>query len=188
MNNDNTTKEIQPAPQPEHKLTGKQTRFVEEYLIDFNATQAYKRAGYAASTDSVAGVEGHKLLKKPKITAAIETKSKEFSSKLDITREMVLEGLFKETKTFEGQGCTQAARVQAWTQIGRAIAMFTDNQRLDLTDLTTRMRAAEARIEVRTGNKEIASQHKDDMPLNDKSIHINTETTDNEGNDENPCS
>jgi len=40
MNNDNTTKEIQPELQPEHKLTGKQQRFVEEYLIDFNATQA----------------------------------------------------------------------------------------------------------------------------------------------------
>ena len=188
MNNDNTTKEIQPEPQPEHKLTGKQQRFVEEYLIDFNATQAYKRAGYAASTDNVARVEGHKLLTKPNIKAAIEAKSEEFSSKLDITREMVLEGLFKETKTFEGQGCTQAARVQAWTQLGRAIAMFTDNQRFDLTDLTARMRAAEAReLQVRTGNTKIPGKRKDDM-LNDKSIHINTETTDNEGNDEKPCS
>ena len=185
MNNDNTTKEIQPEPQPEHKLTGKQTRFVEEYLIDFNGKRAAIAAGYSKKTANVIASEN---LSKPYLKAAIEAKSKEFSSKLDITREMVLEGLFKETKTFEGQGCTQAARVQAWTQIGRAIAMFTDNQRLDLTDLTTRMRAAEARIEVRTGNKEIANQHKDDMLLNDKSIHSNTETTDNEGNDENPCS
>ena len=92
MNNDNTTKEIQPAPQPEHKLTGKQTRFVEEYLIDFNATQAYKRTGYTASTNNVAGVERHKLLRKPYIKAAIESKMLSLYMKTEITREKVLEG------------------------------------------------------------------------------------------------
>ena len=67
--------------------------------------------------------------------------------------------------------------------------MFTDNQRFDLTDLTARMRAAEAReLQVRKGNTEIASQHQDDMIIVDKSIHIDTETTDSEGNDEKPCS
>ena len=32
------------------KLTEKQQRFVEEYLIDLNATQAAIRAGYSAKT------------------------------------------------------------------------------------------------------------------------------------------
>lgn len=32
------------------KLTQKQKRFVEEYLIDLNATQAAIRAGYSVST------------------------------------------------------------------------------------------------------------------------------------------
>ena len=31
-------------------MTTKQARFVEEYLIDFNATQAAIRAGYSAKT------------------------------------------------------------------------------------------------------------------------------------------
>lgn len=34
----------------EHRLTAKQSQFVEEYLIDLNATQAAIRAGYADST------------------------------------------------------------------------------------------------------------------------------------------
>ncbi len=32
------------------KLTAKQKRFVEEYLIDLNATQAAVRAGYSVKT------------------------------------------------------------------------------------------------------------------------------------------
>ncbi len=40
-------------------LTPKQARFVEEYLIDLNATQAAIRAGYSAKT---AEVQGSRLL------------------------------------------------------------------------------------------------------------------------------
>jgi len=46
------------------KLTSKQQRFADEYLVDLNATQAAKRAGYSAHT---AGQQGEKLLKKAEI-------------------------------------------------------------------------------------------------------------------------
>ena len=49
-------------------LTGKQQRFVEEYLVDLNATQAATRAGYSKAT---AYSIGHECLKKPEIAAAI---------------------------------------------------------------------------------------------------------------------
>jgi len=39
------------------KLTEKQRRFVEEYLIDLNATQAAIRAGYSVKTAAVIGAE-----------------------------------------------------------------------------------------------------------------------------------
>ena len=48
------------------KLTAKQRRFVEEYLIDLNATQAAIRAGYSPAT---AGAIGSENLKKPEIRA-----------------------------------------------------------------------------------------------------------------------
>lgn len=51
------------------KLTHKQARFVEEYLIDLNATQAARRAGYSAKT---AGQMGERLLKKVEIKQAID--------------------------------------------------------------------------------------------------------------------
>jgi len=50
------------------KLTPKQQRFVEEYLIDLNATQAALRAGYKPRA---AGRTGSENLAKPLIGAAI---------------------------------------------------------------------------------------------------------------------
>lgn len=58
------------------KLTVKQQKFVDEYIISGNATDAYKKAGYSGN-DRTAGVESHKLLKKPKIAEAIAERSKE---------------------------------------------------------------------------------------------------------------
>lgn len=50
-------------------LTPKQQRFVEEYLIDLNATQAAIRAGYSAKTASVIAAEN---LAKPNVAAAVQ--------------------------------------------------------------------------------------------------------------------
>ncbi len=49
-------------------MSVKQQRFVEEYLVDHNATQAAIRAGYSPKT---AYSIGHENLKKPEIAAAI---------------------------------------------------------------------------------------------------------------------
>ena len=46
------------------KLTDKQKRFCEEYLIDLNATQAATRAGYSAKT---AYSMGQRMLKKVEV-------------------------------------------------------------------------------------------------------------------------
>jgi Phage terminase, small subunit len=45
-------------------LNEKQQAFIREYAIDKNASAAARRAGYSPRT---AGVQGHKLLKNPKI-------------------------------------------------------------------------------------------------------------------------
>ena len=47
-------------------LTPKQQRFVEEYLIDLNATKAAIRSGYSEKT---AYSVGHENLKKPEFSA-----------------------------------------------------------------------------------------------------------------------
>ena len=74
------------------KLTLKQQRFVEEYLIDLNATQASIRAGYSTDT---AGAIGFENLKKPQIRARIDTAMAELSKRTGVNQERVIRELAK---------------------------------------------------------------------------------------------
>lgn len=62
------------------KLTNKQRVFIDEYLIDFNATQAAIRAGYSAKT---AGSIGAENLTKPEIKEEIEARLAEVHMSAD---------------------------------------------------------------------------------------------------------
>ena len=122
-------------PKLRDKLSAKQQLFVREYLVDFNATQAAKRAGYSEKTAFQIGYEN---LKKPDIRMALKKAGHEFEIKTFITPQVVLEGLFHEA-TLTGEDSRQSARVAAWTTLARTLAMLSDNQNLnvgnDLKDL-----------------------------------------------------
>jgi phage terminase small subunit len=75
------------------KLNDRQRLFVKYYIATLNATEAYKRAGYTHKNDNVAGVEGHKLLKNPKIREAVEKGVEKKMSKADISAERILDEL-----------------------------------------------------------------------------------------------
>src|SRR5260370_15416992 len=68
-------------------MTPKQKRFVAEYLIDLNATQAAIRAGYAAKD---ADVQGPRLLGNVGIAEAIQKETEKRMNKLEITADRVL--------------------------------------------------------------------------------------------------
>ncbi|WP_168395140.1 terminase small subunit [Acinetobacter indicus] len=74
------------------KLTAKQQRFVEEYLIDLNATQAAIRAGYSEKTAQQMGSEN---LLKPVIAEAIQEAQNKRAERTEITQDMVLQELAK---------------------------------------------------------------------------------------------
>lgn len=71
-------------------MTKKQKRFVEEYLIDLNATQAAIRAGYSPET---AGSIGAENLKKPEIKSRIDKAMAERSRRTGINQDRVLQEL-----------------------------------------------------------------------------------------------
>lgn len=73
-----------------NKLTPKMQRFVDEYMIDLNATQAAIRAGYSPKT---AGSIATENLSKPAIQAEIQKRKKSAAEKLEITRDRVLKEL-----------------------------------------------------------------------------------------------
>lgn len=74
------------------KLTKKQKLFVEEYLIDLNATQAAIRAGYSTNTAYSIGDEN---LKKPEIKNAIEKALAERSRRTGINQDRIIHELAK---------------------------------------------------------------------------------------------
>ncbi len=120
-------------------LTAKQERFVAEYLVDLNATQAAIRAGYSEKS---ATAEGSRLLVNTKVAAAVAAAQAKRSERTEITQDYVLAVI---TNTIER--CQQAKAVTdhdgketgEWTfnanavlkgaeLLGRHLAMFTDKQ------------------------------------------------------------
>ncbi len=73
-------------------LTEKQKRFVEEYLIDLNATQAAIRAGYSVKRASEIG---YQLLQKTTVSHAISKAMAERSRRTGISQDRVLQELAK---------------------------------------------------------------------------------------------
>ena len=70
-------------------LTDKQAAFVREYLVDMNATAAYKRAGYTAQGNA-AEAAASRLLSNVKVAAEIEKAQAALAERTEITQEMVL--------------------------------------------------------------------------------------------------
>ena len=73
-------------------MTKKQKRFIEEYLIDLNATQAAIRAGYSPDTAKAIGCEN---LTKPDIRAHIDRAMAERSKRTDVNADRVVQELAK---------------------------------------------------------------------------------------------
>lgn len=75
------------------ELTPKQARFVSEYLIDLNATQAYIRAGYKYTSLQVANSNSIALLTNHKVQSAIQEAQKARESRTLVTQDRVIQEL-----------------------------------------------------------------------------------------------
>jgi len=73
-------------------LTPRQSRFVNEYLVDLNGTQAAVRAGYS---ESGAHVTASRLLKNAKVTLEVRRQQSLIREKVEITSETVVNGLYE---------------------------------------------------------------------------------------------
>lgn len=93
-------------------MTPKQQRFVQEYLIDLNATQAAIRAGYSQKT---AEVQGCRLLRNAKVAEAIQAGRNALNTQSAVTRERVLQrlaaiGFSDLRKLYDEQGQLRSIR------------------------------------------------------------------------------
>lgn len=130
------------------KLTLKQQKFADEYIISGNATEAAKKAGYSEKTAKAIGTEN---LSKPIIKNYIDKRLEELQSQKIADQEEVLEYLTavlrgesrSETVVVEGvgDGCSQARafekapdekeRIKAAELLGKRYRLFTD--KVDVT-------------------------------------------------------
>lgn len=141
----------------ERSLTDKQRRFVDEYMVDLNATQAATRAGYSEKT---ANEQGCRLLANVSIAAVIADRQKAVSNKLELSAEWVLERLVENvdramqvaeiknadgTRTgeykYEGNVANRALEL-----LGKHIGMFKDKVELS-GSLTVRHEEALGELE-----------------------------------------
>lgn len=76
-------------------LTQKQKLFIDEYLIDLNATRAYKVAYPSCKKDDTAAVNGSRMLRNAKVAEYIQERMKEREKRTEITQDWVLEELRK---------------------------------------------------------------------------------------------
>lgn len=103
-------------------MNPKQERFVAEYLIDMNATQAAIRSGYSAKT---AEQQGPRLLGNAGVKAAIAAGRKRLSQKLNLTAESVLADIDRIGRKAEAANEFHPA-LKARELLGKHLKLFTD--------------------------------------------------------------
>lgn len=102
------------------ELTDKQQRFVDEYLVDFNATQAAIRSGYSEKTARAIGAEN---LTKPDIAKAIQSAMLQKKQRTELDADFVIKSLMAEAME-QGERSSHAARVQALAHLGKVLGIF----------------------------------------------------------------
>jgi phage terminase small subunit len=100
------------------KLTEKQKRFCEEYLIDLNATQAAVRAGYKNSD------VGRRLVTKSHVLNYISELQKEQSKRTGISADTVLKELQKVA--FAETDISGKEKIKALELLGKHLGLFSE--------------------------------------------------------------
>lgn len=106
-------------------LTPKQERFVQEYLVDLNATQAAIRAGYKEKT---AGAIGSENLKKPEIQSALQRALKDREERTEVTQDYVIRKLVeiadKEASDAQDSELKYSNKLRALELLGKHTGAF----------------------------------------------------------------
>lgn len=125
-----------------NELTDKQKAFVNEYLIDLNATQAAIRAGYSAkNADKI----GSQLLGKSRVSAEIQNKMAKREKRTEITQDRVL----KELATIGFFQITDFMKVEK----GRLVIKDTSDVELENIPAISGIKATQFGLDVRFHDK-----------------------------------
>ena len=135
----------------DNKLTPKQARFCEEFVVDHNATQAAIRAGYSAAT---AKEQGYRLLTKVHVQARVAELHAAHRERLDTTVDSITLQLREDRALAHEKGQAGAA-VQASMGLAKLYGLLVD-KREDVTPLDD-MSPAELRERIADLDRQLAA-------------------------------
>ena len=120
------------------ELNEKQARFVEEYLVDLNATQAAIRAGYSRRT---AAEQGYDLLRKPQISEAVQAGQVRLSKATGVSAQVILGELLRIARVDIGEAFDENGALKPLKEIPEDVRRAISGMEVDeLFDGTGRER------------------------------------------------
>ena len=118
-------------------MTDKQKLFADEYLIDLNATRAYKAAYPKVKNDNTAAVSGSNLLRNTKVAEYIEERMADRAKRTEVTQDNVVKELetigFAKTALVNEFEVKTNDKLKALELLGRHLGMFTDKSEVKAT-------------------------------------------------------
>ena len=129
-------------------MTKKQKIFADEYLIDLNATRAYKVAYPRVKNDEVAAAAATRLLRNVKVAAYISERMQERQKRTEVTQDRVIEEL----------AAIAFAKATDFVQISHGNVILTDTSKLSENQIKAIAGIKEGKngIELKLNDKEKA--------------------------------
>lgn len=116
-------------------LTAMRERFVDEYLVDLNATQAAIRAGYSPKT---AYSMGQRLLKDVEVQAAIQEARARREKRTEITQDRVVreiaDNAFRPASDAQDSDFKHASKTKYLDMLCKHLGVYDKSMQVEITD------------------------------------------------------
>lgn len=112
-------------------LTDKQARFIEEYMVDLNASAAVLRAGYKPKPGNENRL-GAELLQNPKIKRFLDMKKEEKREKNELSAEYVIQKLISIVE--DTDKANPQAALRGLELLGKHLGMYKEKQEISGPD------------------------------------------------------
>lgn len=136
-------------------------RFVEAFLLQPNATAAYRAAGFKAKGNA-AQAAAYKILHRRDVQDAIEAAQAARSERLEMTQDRVLHELAKIALTRATNELTFRDRLRALQLLGQHLGLFSDRLDLNVSGRldTGSMTEGQIKARLREIAKDVAAQER----------------------------
>ena len=135
-------------------MTDKQRRFANEYLIDLNATRAYRAAYPSVKRDETAATAGGRLLRNVEVSQYIQERMQERQDRTEITQDMVLQEIAAIAFGTVSEAVSVKDKLRALELLGKHLGLFQPKDQLDREEQEARI----AKLRADTKTQETAEE------------------------------